>query len=282
MARNLWHHSEVSRVESTLLSVALAGIVTLAAYTGVFLVAAVVLVIQFMIASAPAPADSTGRSVHGPRFGAAAVCGLIATILTFHPQIWHGAAGTTAGSIGDIQSGIYAGMVPAVAAGVTIALLSQMLRKHGRASLVLTTGYAVTLCAFSALSIGWIGAAQSQGGAPTVAVGAAGLAASLLVWLLPLDRWVAAGAAVVAGAIAGGVLAPLLNDNNTMTWVFGAIAGLGVAMFAILGQVLGRAWCEGRRHASSGWGFPGAMSLALAAPVIFIASQLVGVTVTLN
>ena len=278
----VWHDSGVSRAESTLLSVALAGIVTLAAYTEIFLVAAVVLVIQFMVATAPSPADSTGRTINAPRFGAAAVSGLIATVATVHPHVWLGADGTQTGSIGSIDSGVFAGLIPAIAGGVSVALISQMLRKDGRRSLVLTTGYAVTLCAFAALSIGWIGAAQSGGGAPAVAVCAAALVASLLVWLLPFDRWVVGMGGLVAGAVAGGVAAPLLNDNNTMSWMFGAIAGMGVAMFAILGQVLGRAWGEGRRHASSGWGFPGALSLALAAPVVFVASQLVGVAITLS
>lgn len=278
----IWHDSGVSRAESTLLSIALAGVVTLAAYTEIFLVAAVVLVIQFMIATAPSPADSTGRSVNAPRFGAAAFAGLVATVLTVHPQLWLGAAGTTAGADGLVDSGVFAGMVPAIAGGVSVSLLSQMLRKDGRKSLVLTTGYAVSLCCFAALSIGWIGAAQSVGGAPAVAVGAAALGASLLFWLIPFDRWIVGMGSLVAGAAAGGVAAPLLNDTNTMNWVFGAVAGMGVAMFAILGQVLGRAWCEGRRHASSGWGFPGALSLALTAPIVFVASQLVGAQITLS
>ena len=282
MADVFWHDSGVSRAESTLLSIALAGVVTLAAYTEIFLVAAVVLVIQVMIATAPSPADSAGRSVHAPRFASAAFAGLISTTLTFRPQIWLGASGTHAGAVGSIDSGVFAGMVPAVAGGVSVAMISQMLRKDGRKSLVLTTGYAVTLCAFAALTIGWIGAAQSVGGAPAVAVGASALAAGLLVWLIPVDRWIAGAGALVAGAVAGGVVAPLLNDNNTMNWAFGATAGIGVAMFGILGQILGRAWCEGRRHASSGWGFPGALSLALAAPVVFVASQLVGASITLS
>lgn len=278
----IWHDSDVSRVESTLLSVALAGVVTLAAYTEIFLVAAVVLVIQFMIATAPSPADAAGRSVNAPRFGSAAFAGFLATALTIHPPLWLGAAGTTSGSIGTVDSGVFAGMIPAIAGGVSVALLSQMLRRDGRKSLVLTTGYAVTLCSFAALSIGWIGAAESVAGAASVAVGAIALAVSLLFWLIPFDRWIIGMGSLVAGSVAGGVAAELLNHTNTMNWAFGAIFGLGVAMFAILGQVLGRAWCEGRRHASSGWGFPGALSLALAAPIVFVASQLVGASITLS
>ncbi|MEO6473208.1 MAG: hypothetical protein ABIR57_14505, partial [Aeromicrobium sp.] len=132
----------MSRVESTLLSVALVGVLTLAAYTEVFLVAAVVLVAQCMIAAAPSPADATGRTVNAPRFGAAATAGLIATVVTVHPQILVGAAGTQSGTIGAVDSGVFAGMAPAVAVGVFVSLVSQMLRKDGRKALVVTTGYA--------------------------------------------------------------------------------------------------------------------------------------------
>ena len=266
----------MTRVESTILSVALVAVLTLAAYTNILLVAVVILIVQLMIATAPLPANEAGRTVHAPRFGSAAVAGIIATIITLWPRLLIGADGTQTGNIGLVDSGVFAGLAPAMAAGVIVALLSQMLRRDGRGSLVLTTGYAVTLCAFAVLAIGWIGAAKSLGGAPVVAVSAIALSAALLVWLLPLQRWIVGALAVVAAAAAGGVSAPLLGDTAEMTWLFGALAGVGIAMFAILGQVLGRAWCLGRRHVSSGWGFPGALSLALCAPIVFVASQLLG------
>ena len=277
-----WHDSGVTRVESTLLSVALAAVLTLAAYTNVLLVAAVIVIIQLMIATAPSPANEAGRSVHAPRFGAAAVAGIIATVITLWPGLLLGADGTSAGNIGRIDSGVFAGLAPAMAAGVIVALLSQMLRRDGRGSLVLTTGHAVTLCAFAVLAIGWIGAAESLGGAPVVAVSSIALSATLLVWLVPFQRWIAASLAVVAAATAGGVSAPFLGDTADMTWLFGTLAGVGIATFGILGQVLGRAWCSGRRHVSSGWGFPGALSLALCAPIVFVAGQLLGASFSLS
>lgn len=264
------------------MSIALAAVLTLAAYADVVLVAAVIVITQMMIAAAPSPADERGRSINAPRFGSAAVAGIIATAVTLRPGLLIGAEGTQAGDVGRIESGVFAGLVPAMAAGVIVALLSQMLRKEGRKSLVLTTGYAVTLCAFAALSIGWIGAAQSLGGAAVVAVAALALSASLLVWLAPFERWIVGVLAVLAGGIVGGIAAPLLGDTRDMSWQFGAAAGIGVAMFGILGQVLGRAWCSGRRHASSGWGFPGALSLALSAPIVFVASQLLGASFALS
>jgi hypothetical protein len=65
-------------------------------------------------------------------------------------------------------------------------------------------------------------------------------------------------------------------DSTTLTWVFGVAIGSAAALFGVLGQVLGRAWSQGRTHAAAGWGFPGAMSLALAAPLVYVGGQLVG------
>ena len=271
----------MSRAESTLLSIALSAVLTLAAYTNVLLVGAVIVIVQLMIAAAPSPANASGRSVQAPRFGAAAVAGIIATVITVWPRLLIGANGTNAGDIGLIESGVFAGLAPAMAAGVIVALLSQMLRRDGRGSLVLTTGYAITLCAFAVLAIGWIGVTKSVGGAPVVAIGAIALSVALLVWLVPLQRWIVGSLAMVAAAGAGAVSAPLLGDTTDMSWLFGALTGVGIAMFGILGQVLGRAWCSGRRHASSGWGFPGALSLALCAPIVFVASQLLGASFSL-
>ncbi len=270
------------RVQSTALSLVLAGVLTLAAYTGEYFVAAVVLLTQCLVAAAPTPADAAGHPTNSPRFAAAVVAGVIATGITIHPQLLIGAKGTTSGTIGAVDSGVFAGMLPAVAAGVIISLIAQMLRRDGRDALVLTTGYAVTVCAFSAVAVGWIGAAQSVGSAPTVAVCAIALSAALLVWLLPFDRWIVGCAAVSAGGVSGGISAELIHHSTTMNWAYGAVAGIGVALFAILGQILGRAWGEGRRHASSGWGFPGAMSIVLVAPVVFVAAQMVGLSITLN
>jgi len=271
----------VSRAGSTFLSIAFVAVLTLAAYTDVLFVAAVVVIIQLTIGAAPSPACASGRSVNAPRFGAAAVAGLIATAVTLHPELVLGAEGTRAGRVGLIDSGVFAGLVPAMAAGVIVALISQMLRKDGRKSLVLTTGYAVTLCAFAALAIGWIGAAQSFDGAAVVAVGAIALSAALLVWLLPFERWLTGSLAVAAGGAAGAVVAPILGNLSEMTSLFGAVIGIGIAMFGILGQVLGQAWCSGRRHASTGWGFSGALSVALSAPIVFLTSQLLGAAFSL-
>ncbi|KRC66041.1 hypothetical protein ASE12_15525 [Aeromicrobium sp. Root236] len=264
------------RLGSTLLSLALAGAITLAAYTDPVLVGAAVALVQVLIALAPRAVGPSGRSIRSPHFVAALSGGLVATAITLAPDLLNGADGTSPDVVGATDSGMLAGILPAIAIAVSVfvALIAQMLRKDGRPDLVPSTAYAVTLGAFAALCAGWIGAAQSLGDAEAVAVGAAGLAAGLLVWLVPLDRFVCASFAVVAGAAAGAAVTLLVDSS--LTWVFGVTIGSATALFAVLGQVLGRAWSRGRTHASAGWGFPGAMSIALAAPLVYVGGQLVG------
>ncbi|MCW2749692.1 MAG: hypothetical protein JWR83_802 [Aeromicrobium sp.] len=257
---------------STLLSLALAGLLTLAAYTDPLFVAAVVVVVQLLIAQAPSPTDARGRAVHAPRFAAAVAAGVVATVLTVAPHLLQGADGSSSKAFGETDNGMLSAIMPAIVVGVFVALASQMLRKDGRTNLVSTTGYAVALGVFAALTVGWIGAAQSLGDAEVVAVGAGGVAGGLVVWLIPIDRWVCGSAAVVAGAVVGAIVAYQVD----LTWGLGVAVGSGAALFAILGQILGRSWSQGRTHAAAGWGFPGAMSIALAAPIIYVGGQLIG------
>ena len=264
----------MSRLGSTLLSLALAGAITLAAYTDPVFVGAAVLLVQVLIALAPSAVDPAGHSIRSPHFAAALSGGLVATAITLAPDLLNGADGTSADVVGATDSGMMAGVLPAIAVSVFVALIAQMLRSDGRPDLVPSTAYAVTLGAFAALSAGWIGAAQSLGDAEAVAVGAGGLAAGLLVWLVPIDRWICASLAVLAGA--GGGAAVAIGVDSTLTWVFGVAVGSAAALFGVLGQVLGRAWARGRTHAAAGWGFPGAMSIALAAPLVYVGGQLVG------
>lgn len=264
----------MSRLGSTLLSLALAGAITLAAYADPMLVGAAVALVQVLIGLAPSAVDQSGRSIRSPHFAAAVSGGLVATTITLAPDLLNGADGTSPDVVGATDNGMLAGILPAIAVSVFVALIAQMLRKDGRPDLVPSTAYAVTLGAFAALSSGWIGAAQSLGDAEAVAVGAGGLAAGLLVWLVPIDRWICASLAVVGGAAGGAAVA--LYVDSTVTWVFGVAVGSAAALFAVLGQVLGRAWARGRTHAAAGWGFPGAMSIALAAPLVYVGGQLVG------
>jgi hypothetical protein len=264
----------VPRLGSTLLSLALAGVITLAAYTDPVFVGAAVVLVQVLIALAPSAVDPSGRSIRSPHFVAALAAGLVATAITLEPDLLSGADGTSPDVVGATDNGMMSGILLAIAVAVFVSLLAQMSRTDGRPDLVSSTAYAVALGAFAALSSGWIGAAQSLGDSACVAVGAGGLAAGLLVWLIPIDRWFCASLAIVAGA--GGGAAVTQYVDSPLTWVFGVAIGSATALFAILGQVLGRAWSQGHTHAAAGWGFPGAMSIALAAPLVYIGGQLVG------
>lgn len=247
---------------------------TLAAYTELVLVAAVVVVVQVLVATAPSPADSRGRSARSPRFATAISAGLVATALSVAPELLTGAQGTAPKVFGQVDTGMLSPVIVATAVAVFVALISQMMHKHGRADLVSSTGHAITLGVFAALCVGWIGAARSLGDAEVVAIGAAGVATGLVVWLLPIDRWVGGSLAVLAGGAAGAAVA--LGVDSFLTWVFGVAVGSGAAMFAVLGQLFGRSWSQGRAHAAAGWGFPGAMSVALAAPIVYVGGQLIG------
>lgn len=266
----------MSRLGSAALSIALVAVMALAAYADVLLVAAAVVVVQLLIASAPSLADARGRSVPTPRFIPVMTGGLIATVLAVYPQILQ-RDDTTSDVLGFVDTGVIAGIVPAVAATVFVALVTQMLRRDGRRELTTSTAYAVSLGVAAALTTGWIGGSESLGGAPIVVIAAAGLAVGLLVWALPADRIYVGAGAVLAGAVAGAVAALLVD--SIVTWIFGVAVGSAVALFAVLGQVFGRAWISTRTHASIGWAFPGAMSVALAAPVVYVAGQLVAAAV---
>lgn len=256
------------------LSVVLAAVLTLTIQTGsLYLVAAVIVVVQALLASAPAPADARGRPIPTPRSVATMSAGLVSCALALHPRLLLGADGSTVGVEGLISNGVFAGILVGVAAGVFVALATQMLRRDGRRDLVLSASSAVSLALFASLASAWIGAARSASGADVVTIATVGLAASLLVWMLPLDRVVCAAAAITTGAIASAVAALLVD--GLPSWVFGVAIGSGTALFAILGQVLARAWSQGRLHASAGWGFPGAMAIAMAGPIVYLGGQLV-------
>lgn len=258
------------------MSLALVGVITLTAYAGPELVAAAVLVVQVLIALAPSAIDPAGRAIPSPHFVAALVAGVVATLITLFPGLLDGATGSSPDVVGATDHGMLAGIMPAIAVAVFVALMAQMLRTDGRSDLVPSTTYAVTLGVFAALATGWIGAAQSLGGAEVVAIGSAGVAAGLLGWLVPIDRFVAASLAILTGAVGGAAVAA--SVDSPMTWLFGVAIGSAAALFAVLGQVLGRAWSRGRRHAAAGWGFPGAMSVALAAPLVYVGGQLIGMS----
>ncbi len=264
----------MSRIGASALSVVIAAVLTLAIQTEVLLlVAAVIVLVQALLASAPAPADPRGRSIPTPRVAAVMSAGIVSSVIALRPSLLLGADGSTVGSDGLISTGVVAGLLPGVAVGVFVALVAQMLRRDGRRDLVLSASAAISLALFASLASAWIGAARAASGPDVVTIAAVGLAASLAVWMVPIDRYVCAALAITVGAAASAGAA--LWVDGLPTWVFGVTIGSGVALFAILGQVLARAWSQGRSHASAGWGFPGAMAIAMAGPIVYLGGQLV-------
>lgn len=265
----------VSRLGSTVLALALAGVITLAAHADEVLVAAAVLLVQLLVAVSPPLLTSSGEAIGSPRLVPAVVAGVVATVLTLEPQLLDGADGTSVEVVGTTDTGMLAGVLPAVMAAVFVALFAQMLRKDGRTNLVSSAGYAVTIAVVAAFAVGWLGGAQSLGGADVVAVGAAGLGGALLAWMIPVDRWICLSLATLAGAGAGAAVA--VSVDSSMTWFFGVVVGAGAGVLAVLGQLVGRILAARSVHAAVRWGFPGAMSVAFAAPVVYLGGQLITV-----
>lgn len=273
MADN-WHHSGVSRLGSTALSIALVAVITLTAYVDIWLVAAAVLLVQVLVAVSPGLRLATGEAVASPRLVSAVAAGVIATVLTVEPDLLSGAAGTT-DVVGVTDTGTFAGIIPAIAAALFVALIAQMLRKDGRKHLVQSLGFAVMIAVFAALAAGWIGGLQSLGGADTVAVCAAGVAGGLIAWAIPVDRWVCVGLMTVAGAGCGAAVAASVDAS--MTVFFGVVVGGAAAAFAVIGQVVARSMLRGEVPAAITWGFPGAVAVAFAGPIAYVGGQLLTV-----
>ena len=262
------------RLGSTLLSLALAGAITLAAYTDPVFVGAAVLLVQVLIALAPSAVDPAGHSIRSPHFAAALSGGLVATAITLAPGLLNGADGTSADVVGATDNGMMAGILPAIAASVFVALIAQMLRSDGRPDLVPSTAYAVALGTFAALSSGWIGAAQSLGAADAVAVGAGGLGRRAADLAGP-DRSMDLRLARRSG---GRRWRRRGRDRGRLDADVGLRrrGGLCGGTVRCAGSGARPRLARGHTHAAAGWGFPGAMSIALAAPLVYVGGQLVG------
>jgi hypothetical protein len=269
------------RIAAAGLTIVLAVIVALAVQTGfLILVVATIVVAQFLIATAPAPAGARGRAIPTPQFAATVSAGLVSSGIAFHPVLLLGAPGTKSGADGAVSTGVFAGLLPAMAVGVVVAIVAQIARKDGRAQLVQSLAAVVALAMFAATASAWIGAARASGsvaariaiGGEVVTVGCAGMAAGMVIWAIPMNRTVMLVGAPLAGG-ATGAGASVVMDTQ-LHWSYAACVGLGAAGFAILGVVLGRAWTQGRGHLSAGWGFPGALAFAVAGPLVYIGAQL--------
>lgn len=260
------------RLVSSVLSVALAGLLALSATTGeLWLVVAAVGLAQLLVAAAPA-ASGLEHVRSRPFLPVVAGCA-VATTLAYDPGLLAGTEGTRSADDALLASGVLAGILVGSAVVVALALLAQMLRRDGRADLVRSVAGTVTLGVLTCLGAGWVAAAGASSSTDVVLAGALALAAALLVWAVPGDRVLVASASVVAGVVAGGA-APLLVDGPG-TWVLGSAVGGAAALCAVLGQVLGRAWTVGRSTGPEGWAFPAGLSVVLVGPVVHVGAQLV-------
>lgn len=271
----------MSRLPSAALTASLAALVALAVQTQfLLLVVAAILVVQCLIASAPAPADERGRAVLSPQELPVLAAGVVSATLAYNPTLLLGARGTQSGSDGAVSTGVFAGVLLGVAAGLTVAIIGQLVRRDERVSLVRSLAAATSLVLFSAIATAWIGAARatSVSGTP-VAVGrdivtlaCAAVVAGLIVWVFPVSRTLA-GAAVLAVGAAAAAGTNWAIGGSVDLW-FAAVAGMCAAAFAAIGLLVGHAWTQGRGHVAVGWGFPGALAFAIVGPLVHVAAQL--------
>lgn len=259
------------RSVSSLLSVALSGLLALAAATGeLWLVVAGVVLVQLLVAAAPA---AVGLGTVRPTVFAPVVAGsVMATALAFDPGLLAGTSGTRAGRDALLSSGVLTGVLAGSAVVVAMAWFVQMLRRDGREHLVRSVAATVCLGVLATLASGWVAAARASQSTDVVLMAAVGLSVAVLVWAAPGDRVVLASVAVVAGAAAGAVV-PLVA-GGAGTWVLGVAVGAGAGLCALLGQVMGRAWSGPATPGPEAWAFPAALSVALVGPVAHLGAQL--------
>lgn len=261
----------MSRLVPSLVSAALAGVVVLAATTPErWLVAVAVLLVQVLAATAPAHG---GPRVSRPSLFVPVVAGsLVATVVAQDPTLLRGEQGTSSTEDALLSSGPLAGMLLGSAVVVFWALVAQMLRRDGREEVVLSVATTAMVGVLATFAAGWVAAAAATTSEDVVVMGAAGLAAGLLMWAVPGDRVVLGSASVVAGMAAGALVAGLLDGAGT--WLLGVAVGGAAAGCAMLGQVTGRAWAADLRPGPQTWAFPAALSVAMVGPVVHLGVQL--------
>lgn len=151
-------------------------------------------------------------------------------------------------------------------AGYLIAVVQQLMRQDGRADLVDSLAATVTLAALAAFGAAWVVLAQLDGGNDHVVVLAGACGAAAVGRLAPG----VAGAAVaplLAGAVAGLLLGVAVDD---------AVVGLGLGIAAGIPVALAATTQARLRGSGAGW-LPGSVwPVLLAAPLGYIAVQLIG------
>lgn len=240
-------------------------------------VVATIAVAQVLIAAAPSPVDEQGRTIPTPQVFATLAGGFVAAFIAYEPPILIGAPGTRAGIDGLSITGVLAGVLPGVAVGVLVAIGAQMARADDRRGLVVSLGTVVSLVVFAAIASAWIGAARTASGREVVTIAGSAIVGALAVWLVFGPRLVSNVVSVLFGGAVGAGMA--LRLDGAAAWEFAAIVGAGVAGFAIVGLLIGRAWTDGRHQSAAGWGFAGALAFALSGPLVYVAGQMVSAAV---
>lgn len=239
-------------------------------------VVATVVVAQILIAAAPSPVGERGV-VPTPQFAATMTGALVASAVAFLPPVLIGAPGTRAGVDGLAVTGVLAGLMPGVAVGLVVAIVAQLTRTDGRASLVPSLAAVVTLVLFAASASAWIGAARTSPGREAVTIAGVAIVCALASWIVVGPRVIPSVFSVLAGAAGGAVVA--LNVDGASTWPFAAVVGAIVAGFAMVMLFVGETWMAGvgRTQSAACWGFTGALAFALTGPLAYVAAQMVGV-----
>ena len=174
-------------------------------------------------------------------------------------------------------TGVLAGLMPGVAVGLVVAIVAQLTRTDGRASLVPSLAAVVTLVLFAASASAWIGAARTSPGREAVTIAGVAIVCALASWIVVGPRVIPSVFSVLAGAAGGAVVA--LNVDGASTWPFAAVVGAIVAGFAMVMLFVGETWMAGvgRTQSAACWGFTGALAFALTGPLAYVAAQMVGV-----
>lgn len=232
----------------------------------------VVGMVQGMLMLAPSPADDRGRPLEGPVVGPVLVTSVLATVLAARPSLLVGAEGTRAGAEGQVTNGVLAGVVPAVAAGVLATLVAQLMLREGRPLVARSVARTLLLVVAAALASGWIAAAAVGSGAATIAVCAVAATGAGLVRPFPTPAWLAWLLALSAAAIVAAVAAAIGGPMSTGDALF---LGPIVGAVTLLGQLVGRWWTQGRRHAAEGRLMPAVVPVALLGPWIYLGARLV-------
>lgn len=260
----------VFSVRAASLTLALAIVMGLAVQTRVLLpVLATVFVAQVVIASAPSPADDRGRAIPSSHLTAVIVASCISAAIAYEPALLFGA--NTRASLDSLKPGVFAGILPGIAAGLLTAIVAQAARKDGRRNLVRSLAAATSLVVFAACASAWVAAARAATGPDVVTIVCAAVAVGLAVVMAPGSRRVMVPLALLLGAGAGAGAAHFLADSATLE--FAAPVGFAAAGFALIGLAVGSVWTHGRHHLPSAWGLPGALSFALAGPLVYVAGD---------